>query len=263
MISVTLLIKNVTPRLKEVLDSVSLFQEIVLIDTENCLQGMEFKKNVQVFSSPFIGFGPLHNLAASKASFDWILSIDADEVVSKQLAEEILHLNLDPKTVYKLPFKNYALNQWIRHSGWFPESHIRLYHRKHTGFSNVMVHEGVETTGMKIHSLKGYVHHYSYDSISTFVTKMQFYSDLFVEDHLHQKRSSLFKALTHGVASFFKHYFLKKGFLDGGCGLCIAFFQGSTAFIKYLKLYYAQKNTRRLNVSQSGDRKTCHPPRSS
>ena len=244
MISVTILVKNGERRLKEVLNSLSLFDEIVLYDTGSCDCTLEIARqfsNVVIYQKPFIGFGPCHNECARLAKHDWILSIDADEVLSSKLAEEIMTLKLDPSFVYTLLFHNYYNDKQIKWCGWYPEKHIRLYNKKKSAFSNALVHEGVEKKGLKEISLTHPVYHYPYGSISDFLTKMERYSTLFAEQYHNKRSSSPWIAICHGSAAFFKSFILKRGFMGGYEGFLISVYNGHTAFYKYLKLYQANK----------------------
>src|SRR5215471_8231777 len=106
MISVTILAKNAERYLADVLQSLSRFDEIVVVDTGSEDQTVAIAKrfaNVTLHVSPFIGFGPTHNVASGLAKHDWILSIDSDETLSPELARELLKLKLDPTRVYQIP----------------------------------------------------------------------------------------------------------------------------------------------------------------
>lgn len=245
MISVTIIIKNGQKRLKEVLSALKGFDEIVLYDTgstDNTLTLANQFKNVVIFQKPFIGFGPCHNEAAKLAKHDWILSLDADEVLSSALAKEIQDLELNSNYVYALPFRNYFNGKHIKWCGWYPEKHARLYHKQKTGFSELMVHEGVKTQGLNVLTLNHFVNHYSYDSLSDFLIKMERYSSLFAEQYQNKRRSSPLIALRHAFAAFIKSYFFKRGFLGGYEGWIISVYNAHTAFYKYLKLYQANKS---------------------
>jgi glycosyltransferase involved in cell wall biosynthesis len=245
MISVTILVKNGERKLKEVLESLAFFDEIILYDTGSSDRTFEIANQfskVRIFQRPFIGFGPCHNEAASLAKHDWILSIDADEVLSEQLAQEIASLSLDRETVYSLPFVNYFNGKQIKWCGWYPEQHVRLYHKKRSSFSEARVHEGVKTKGLNVVTLCHPVYHYPYSSISDFLVKMERYSTLFAEQNYLKKHATPFTAVTHGLAAFLKSFILKKGFLGGYEGFIISAYNGHTAFYKYLKLYQANKN---------------------
>lgn len=244
MISVTILVKNGARRLNEVLDALMRFDEVIVYDTGSTDTTLEIAgryPNVSIIQAPFNGFGPCHNTAASLAKHDWILSIDSDEVVSKELADTLITLSLNPQAVYSLSFQNYFNGRHIKWCGWYPEHHIRLYNRTTTAFSEAMVHEGVVSDGLHIIRLQHPVFHYPYDSISDFLIKMERYSTLFAQQYHKKRASSPWKAITHGVAAFTKSYILKRGFLGGYEGFLISAYNGHTAFYKYLKLYQMNK----------------------
>lgn len=244
MISVTIIIKNGERKLKEVLNALLGFDEVILYDTGSTDRSLEIAKefdHVSIYQKPFIGFGPCHNDAAILAKNNWILSLDADEVLSPQLANEILQLKLDPSRVYALPFFNYYNGKQIKWCGWYPESHVRLYNRTCTRFSEAMVHEGVISKDLQKVMLHFPVHHYPYDSISDFLIKMERYSSLFAEQNHLKKKSSPRIAIQHGAAAFFKSFFLKRGFMGGYEGFLISVYNAHTAFYKYLKLYQSNK----------------------
>lgn len=244
MISVTIIVKNGEKRLKEVLDAVKHFDEVVLYDTGSIDKTLEIAgsyPNVSIYQRNFTGFGPCHNSAAALARNDWILSIDADEVLSPFLIHEITHLALDPRTVYSLPFHNFYNGKQIKWCGWYPESHIRLYNRQQTSFSEAMVHEGVQSEGLNIETLKNPIYHYPYNNVSEFLVKMERYSTLFASQYHKKRKSSPAIAVLHGSAAFFKSFFIKKGFLGGYEGFLISAYNGHTALYKYLKLYEANR----------------------
>ena len=132
MISVTILTKNSRKYLKEVLSAVQMFDEVIIYDNGSTDDTFEIARtfpNVKIVRGDFIGFGPTHNKASSAAKNDWILSIDSDEVVTPEMAKEILSTRLDPDSVYSFPRKNYYNGKWIKWCGWFPDRRVRLYNR--------------------------------------------------------------------------------------------------------------------------------------
>lgn len=244
MISVTILTKNNEETIGSVLEAVRSFDEVIILDTGSTDTTLEIAwiyPNVKVFNSPFIGFGPLHNLAAEHASHDWILSIDSDEVLTPELTDEIQALSLDTQKVYSFPFNNYFNGKHIKWCGWYPDRHVRLYDKTTTSFSNDQVHERVLTKGLKEIPLNSHVKHYSYRSISDFLRKMESYTTLFAEQNAHKKRSSILTALIHGGFAFIKSYIIKRGFLGGHEGYVISLYNAQTSFYKYLKLAYANR----------------------
>jgi glycosyltransferase involved in cell wall biosynthesis len=244
MISVTILTKNNEETIGSVLEACSSFNEVVILDTgstDATLEMAQIYPNVKVFKSPFIGFGPLHNLAASYATNEWILSIDSDEVLTKELSDEILALSLDPRCVYSFPFNNYFNGKHIKSCGWYPDRHTRLYCKTQTSFTEDHIHEKIDAKNLSEVRLTSPVNHYSYRSISDFLKKMENYSTLFAEQNAHKKRSSFSKALLHGGFAFIKTYIIKQGFKAGHEGYLISVYNAQTAFYKYLKLAYANR----------------------
>lgn len=241
-ISVTILTKNSEKYINEVLNSVANFDEIVVYDTgstDKTISIAQAHPRVTLFQAPFIGFGPTHNMASSVARNDWILSIDSDEVVTNKMSEEILSSSLKEDEVYSFPRDNYFNGKFIKWCGWYPDRQMRLYNRAKTSFTNALVHEAIIADEMKVISMKGSIRHYSYSNISDFLDKMQAYSTLFAQQNKNKRSSSIWKALSHGGFTFFKSYFLKRGFMGGYEGLVISLYNAHTAYYKYIKLYEA------------------------
>lgn len=238
MISVTILTKNSEKFLAQVLRPLHPFPEVVILDTGSTDSTLDIARtfpNVIIHQRPFEGFGPTHNLASSLAKNDWILSIDSDEVMTESLQQEILALPLDPCCVYSIWRKNYYHGRHIKGCGWYPDRVVRLYHRSATRFCNAMVHESVIVTGLKTSPLSFPVIHYPYNSVSSFLRKMDLYTDLYVEQKV-GKKASLLRAFGHASFAFLKSYFLQLGFLLGSEGFEIAWFSMNCAFYKYAKL---------------------------
>lgn len=239
-ISVTLLAKNSERHLKEVLEALEGFDEVILYDNGSKDKTLEIAKTfpyLTIEEGKFYGFGRTHNLVSEMAKNDWILSLDTDEVLTEDLKEEIGRLALKRGEVYSFPRDNYYRGKKVSGCGWSPDRVIRLYHRKDTAFSEAHVHEKIVSQGLKEISLKEPLIHYSYDNISDFLRKMDHYSELFSEERKGKVASSPLKAMGHAFFAFFKSYFLKRGLFDGYRGFLISAYNGHTAFYKYLKLY--------------------------
>ncbi|WP_208598992.1 glycosyltransferase family 2 protein [Desulfonatronum thioautotrophicum] len=250
-ISVTILTKDAQRLLAECLQAVSAFADVVILDngsTDVTLDIAATFANVRVFQEPFTGFGPLHNRAVELAAHDWILSIDSDEIVTSELFTEISNQSLNPACVYSFPMENYFNGKRITTCGWHPDRHVRLFHRGRTRFTDVAVHEGVITTGLREVRLSHPVRHYSYACVADFLTKMQHYTDQFAAQHAGKKSSGPMKALLHGSFAFFKSYVLQRGVTQGYEGLLISAYNGHTAFYKYLKLHEANQRACRRDV---------------
>lgn len=244
-ITVTILTKNSSRYLAEVLNSVRSFDEVLILDTgstDDTLSIAQNYPNVKVHHSEFTGFGPLHNQMVDLARNEWILSLDSDEVLSSTLIDEIHQCTLDTTTVYAISRHNTYNGRFIKGCGWYPDYVKRLFHRQHTRFNDALVHESVQLKGLKEQRLKGHIKHYSYSCTQDFLQKMQRYSDLYASEHKGKKTSSLTKAVGHAAFSFFKSYFLQRGMFCGKEGFIISVYNANTAFYKYLKLAESSKD---------------------
>lgn len=244
MISVTILTKNSSRKLLEVLKSVASFDEVVVLDSGSTDESLEIAKgfsNVCIHKRPFTNFGHMRNLAAELASHDWIFVVDSDEVVSSSLAREIQQLDLSPTTVYSIPSHNFFAGKYIRHSGWSPDRKLRLYNKQATCFKSDQVHENLVVKDMAIRPLTYHLNHYSYPDTSSLLSKMELYSTLFAKQYQGKRSSSPAKAILKSAFTFFKTYILKRGFLDGKEGLIIAKYNADVTWYKYIKLSEANK----------------------
>jgi len=244
-ITVTILTKNSEKHLKECLEALELFDEIVVLDngsTDDTIRIARSYPNVRIVEHEFIGFGPLKVLATRNASHDWVLSIDSDEIVTRELVEEIRALHLEKKTVYAMRRDNYYNRSKIIGCGWENDWVNRLFNRQETGFNTKLVHESLELKNdMDVKRLQNPIKHYTFDNASHLIKKMEHYSTLWAEDHKGKKTSSLLKAVSRGIFTFFKSYILQKGLFSGYSGMVISVSNANGAFYKYIKLYEANK----------------------
>jgi len=247
-ISAVIIVKDGVKTISNTLNALSSFSDVVVYDNGSTDGTQEICKkysNVNLIEDKFIGFGPTKNRASSYAKNDWIIIIDSDEVIDSELLETLQTHKLNNNTVYILNFHAYYKDIQIKHCGWNNQKIKRVYNKSVTKFNNNMVHENIITNGLKIEELKGNIKHYSYLSISDFIIKIDRYSSLFAHDNVGKKNSSPLKAVLNAHFSFFKTYFIKRGFLDGYAGLVIAFSHMATNFYKYMKLYEANKELNR------------------
>jgi len=241
-ISPVLITKNAAATISLTLESLLDFKEVIVLDTGSSDQTIEIAKNfrnVKLYKTSFSGFGKAKNDAAELASNDWIFSIDADEVVTKELLNSIKNVSLKNNTIYKFRRYNYYKDRLIKYSGWGKEYITRLYNKNFTGFNEKLVHESIKTDCYKVKVLKGGLIHYSYLSISDFGRKRELYSELFAIEFKGKRNSSPLKATAKSVFDFLNTYFIRLGCLDGYRGLLISVSNAHVTFTKYLKLYEA------------------------
>ncbi|UCH81986.1 MAG: glycosyltransferase family 2 protein [Nitrospiraceae bacterium] len=240
-ISVTILTKNSSKHIREVLSTLNEFDEIVILDngsTDNTIDIAKSFSNVKVHHEKFIGFGPLKNIATDISGNDWIFSLDSDEVPTRELIEELRTLDLDdPHRAFMINRKNFFCDREIRHCGWSPDLLLRIFNRKTARFNSNHVHENVVCDSQVIiNKLNGSILHYTADNIEDIISKMNHYSSLYAGTGKLKKRSS-FTALMKGLAAFIKAYVLRLGFLEGWRGLVIAVMAANGAFFKHAKTW--------------------------
>lgn len=243
-ISVVIIVKNGANTIAEVLDSLSMFEDVVIYEngsTDGTTEIAQSYSNVNLIEGTFLGFGKTKNKASSSAKNNWVLSLDADEVVTQVMLEEIRQCQLENTKVYEIRRSNYYKDKKIKYCGWGEERIVRLYNKSITSFNNNMVHEKIISNDFTIDVINGELKHYPYSSISQFVQKADSYSEIFANEKVGKKSSSCLKAFSNATFSFIKTYIFKRGFLDGYVGLLISVSHAVTNFYKYLKLYEKNK----------------------
>ncbi|MBI4746491.1 MAG: glycosyltransferase family 2 protein, partial [Deltaproteobacteria bacterium] len=184
----------------------------------------------------------------------WILSIDADERVTPELAAEIKEALKGPKAdAYSVPRHVFYLGRWINHSGWYPDRKIRLFRRDKGRWGGIDPHDTVIVSG-EVNCLKGDLIHYSFRDIAHHINTMNSFTTIASKEYVKLgKRFRLTDILFRPVFMFFKSYVLKQGFRDGLPGLVIAVAAAYHVFIKYAKLWELRNTNRRDAETQRND----------
>jgi glycosyltransferase involved in cell wall biosynthesis len=220
--------------------------EILVVDSfstdkteEICLSmGARFVKN------PFAGHIEQKNVALEMASFDYVLSLDADEALSPELLEQIRKVKnqfkMDGYRFHRLTNYN---GHWVRHCGWYPDTKLRLVKKTAARWKGTNPHDILTPeAGMNIGFLKGDLLHYSYDSIASHMIQTDKFTTIAAKAAFNQgKRSSVFKIITRPLLKFLRDYFFKKGFLDGRYGFIICSINALAAMLKYAKIHELQQ----------------------
>jgi glycosyltransferase involved in cell wall biosynthesis len=243
-ISAVIITRNEAEMLPGLLESLHFCDEIVVVDShsEDATREIAASFNARVMVRDFNGFGDQKEFARTQASGDWILSIDADERVPAELADEILATVAAPgHDAYHVPRLSYFLGKPFRHSGWWPDAPLRLFRRDAARFNSKMVHEFAETdrpTGRLSHHLD----HFTVRSLNQALAKGQHYSVLGAEQlNKSGKPVSLVSPFTHALGAFIKTYLSKRGFLGGVEGFVNAWIHGQTVFWKYMLVYVERR----------------------
>ncbi|MCL5030537.1 MAG: glycosyltransferase family 2 protein, partial [Bacteroidetes bacterium] len=180
----------------------------------------------------------------SMTSNDWILWIDADEVITPELSVELNEFkNSNPKlSAYSIPRMANFLGRWIKHSGWYPGRVTRLFNKNFASFSENHVHEELIING-NVGQLNHDILHYTDPSIKHYFNKFNSYTSLAAEElRMNGKQFKLTDILLRPFFIFVKMYIIKLGFLDGLQGFMLAMFSSAYVFTKYCKFWELKNN---------------------
>ena len=238
-LSVSIITLNEEEKIRDTLESVKWADEIVVIDSGSTDVTLDICREYtdKVYSNKWPGFVAQKNFATDKATHRWILSIDADERVTPELAEEIKQELSSPSAdAYAIPRRVFYLGRWIDHSGWYPDCKVRLFDREKCRWEGAQVHETVKVNGRTAY-LKGDLTHYTFDSIEDHIKTMNSYTSLAAHEYKKDRPISKTDLAFRPLFTFFKSYFLKKGYKDGTPGFIISAAAACHVFLKYAKTW--------------------------
>lgn len=238
-LSATIVTLNEERNIARAIESLRFADEILVVDSGSTdrTRDIAFRLGARVVEEPWRGYAAQKNFAAASAAHDWIFSLDADEAVNEELESEILELKLSepPFRAYSMPRLAQYCGRWIRHSGWYPDRKIRLYHRAFAEWAGSYVHESVKTQEPEGH-LNGHLLHFTCASIGEHVRTADKYTTLAARELADSGAPvPLSRLIINPAWTIFRTYFLRRGFLDGPQGLVIAWMAGFYTFLKYAK----------------------------
>ena len=240
-LSVILITKNEAALIRQALDSVAWADEIVVLDSGSTDGTVEICRAYtdKVFVTDWPGFGPQKNRALAHASCDWVLSLDADEQITPELAAEIRAVIATTSDhVFAIPRLSSFLGRPMRHGDWWPDEVPRLFRRGQARFSDDLVHERLVFEG-KASRMKQLMRHDSMRSLDQMLAKLNHYTTAGAERMVRAgKPGGLGKAIGHGLWAFIRTYVLKRGMLDGREGFIVAVSAAESAYYRYLKRFY-------------------------
>ncbi len=245
-ITAVIITKNEELNIARCLDSLQeVADEIIVVDAlskdkteETCRQ----YPNVVFISREWAGYAASKNYGNSLAHHPYILSIDADEVLSENLRLEIQKEKPILRGAYSMPRLNHMGQKAIRFSGWYPDRKIRLFPKAETKWTGDFVHERIIYDG-EVKPLKNDLLHYTYSSFEQYDKKMRHYGTLGAKDMFSKEKHLTWGFMVLKVFfKFFSVYILKLGFLDGLQGLSIAYESAKTIYWKYDVLQELYKN---------------------
>lgn len=235
--------------------------EIIIVDSGSTDRTVEIAKSygAKVFIEEWKGYAAQKNSAIDKARGDWILSLDADESLDEELLKELQGTSVrpspigwcvtlhDPKSAaktmgltagFRINRKNYFLDRWIKHGGFWPDPKIRLFRSNTARFEDRLVHEDVKLQGVVDHLIGTLIHH-SYPTLSGYIDHMNHYSSLGAEMAVAKGHHgfSLVNIVLRPLATFIYNYFFRLGFLDGREGLLLHLYHAVYVSWKYAKAW--------------------------
>lgn len=238
-VSAVLITFNEAFNLKRTLPQLSWCDEIIVVDSGSTDNTVQLCKNFgcKVYHRAFDGYGAQKQYAVSLSRNNWILSLDADEVLSNQLVDEIQEEMKAPKaTGYLLPMNLVFLGKEFTYGKESNRFFLRLFNKQFGNFNDRKVHEGIDLEGNKL-KFKHKILHYSYHNVGQYFKKLQSYSSFGAKLAFEKgKNKSMVTVVTSIPFNFFKYYILHRNLLNGANGLYWSVFNTYYHLVKYLKI---------------------------
>lgn len=240
-LSVVIVAKNEAHNLPRCLASVQGWVRESVVALNSTTDGSESvcsRFNAVARTLPWQGYRDTKNAALALASENWVLSLDADEEVSRELRQAIEQFFAsgasDRLSGARFPRKVFFMNRWIAHGDWYPDYCLRLFRRDRARWGgDAHVHEKIEITGPTT-TLRADLLHFPFPTVDLCMAKISVYAELFARQQIaHGRRFSFSSALVRPPWRFFRAYILRRGFLDGFPGLCVAWLTAFGAFVRY------------------------------
>lgn len=249
-VSSFLVCKNEEAHIEECLKSLDFCDEIIVVDSYSTDRTLEICKkfNVKLIQREWPGYKIQKEFACNQTKNDWVLFMDADEVVSYELRAKILELISNPNDVrlkkysaFRIKRVMFYLGKWWRKGGWYPEYRIRFFKRNKVQWVGAEPHENLNVNG-NIGELEGEILHYSYEDIPDQVKKLSSHAFTRAKfDYDFGKRATFYDILAKPPARFLKFYFVKKGFLEGSAGFIVAILESFYTYMKYARLWELER----------------------
>ena len=245
-LSVVVMTRNEEKNIAECLDSVKDWvSEIVIVDDYSSDSTLTIVKQYtdKIYQRQWEMEGTQRNFAYSKASCDYILSLDADERITPQLRDEIIDIfRKGPEYEgYNLPHRNYVGNYWVRYGGWYPNAKLKMFRKDKFKYEEAEYHPRAIFEG-KTFTLKGDIIHYNYRDFHSMFAKLNHQTSFEARKWIRDGRKmSLVICIRKMITRFFKAYFIKWGCKEGFIGFFMALYGAMYQFHTYCKYWEIKK----------------------
>ncbi len=241
-ITATIITFNEEARIGETIASLSCCDEVLVLDAGSTDRTREIAgaRGARVIEHPWEGYSKQKNFAALRSPNDWILSIDADERLTIELADEIVRWKRGSHraAACSVPRRAFYMGRWIHHSGWYPDRKIRLYDRRRCRWEGDFVHEQMKVDG-PVAEFGGDLLHFPYRDWSDHAARIERYTELAARAAISSGgRSNVVKLLLAPPLTFLKGLLLHAGFLDGWRGLAIAYMAARYVFKREFRIVF-------------------------
>ena len=245
LLSATVIALDEEERLPGCLASLGFCDEVLVVDGGSTDRTREVAAaaGARVLLRPFDDFASQHEFARAQARGAWVLSIDADERASPELAAQARPVLLagtasGGPSAYGLPFKNHFRGIWLRHGGFWPDRHLRLFRRDRCSYDPARpVHERLRVDGWTA-DLDAPILHFSWGSLAQCLAKSERYAEAAAQAlHAQGRRAGALDLIARPLWRFLRAYLLKLGFLDGAAGAAMALARAHEAYARYARLW--------------------------
>lgn len=268
LVSAFVITFNEEDQIRACLESLAFCDEVVVIDSFSTDRTVEICEafGARVIQREWPGYRDQKAFGLASCTHEWVVNLDADERVSKELRESIVGVlredyacehgsavkSTDQINGYSISRVVYHLGRWWRRGGWYPEYRVRFFRKSKVSWGGVDPHEKPIVEG-KVARLGGEIYHFTYKDLGEQLERLQTFSSIAAEEEYKMgRRASLRHLLFNPFLRAFKFYILKKGYREGVAGLVVSIIEGYYTFLKYAKLWERGLNNKDSKVDEYG-----------
>ena len=251
-LSITVITRNEAADIGAALASVAWADEIIVVDSQSTDETVAIARQHtdRVIVREWPGYIAQKNFAAASAAHDWILSLDADERVTPELAREIQNVmaSTPREAAFRIPRVTWHLGYWVRTTDWYPDYQLRLYDRRTAEWTGRYVHEAVTVRGT-VGQLSRELQHYAYRDIADHLETID-RDTTYAARQMHEdgRRSCVLQMAGHPPLAFLRNYFAHGGVRDGVPGFVISALNAYYVFLKFAKLWELEHSPTKSEV---------------